>query len=93
MTTKRKKMDAELLGIEHEGIFPKDKPQIRWSFFFTNMGPDEMFNVVPQEVFPFIKDLGGKGSIYSKFMKDAIFVIHTPSLLAKLTICASSSKF
>lgn len=80
---KKKEMDAELLGIEHEGIFPQDKPQLRWSIF-SNMGPDEMFNVVSQEVFPFIKDLGGKGSIYSKFMKDAIFVIPTPSLLARV---------
>lgn len=80
---KKKEMDAELLGIEHEGIFPQDKPQLRWSIF-SNMGPDEMFNVVSQEVFPFIKDLGGKGSIYSKFMKDAIFVIPTSSLLARV---------
>lgn len=80
---KKKEMDAELLGIEHEGIFPQDKPQLRWSIF-SNMGPDEMFNVVSQEVFPFIKDLGGKGSVYSKFMKDAIFVIPTPSLLARV---------
>lgn len=80
---KKKEMDAELLGIEHEGIFPQDKPQLRWSIF-SNMGPDEMFNVVSQEVFPFIKGLGGKGSVYSKFMKDAIFVIPTPSLLARV---------
>ncbi|TMU82183.1 SAM-dependent DNA methyltransferase [Bacillus sp. BHET2] len=80
---KKKEMDAELLGIDHEGIFPQDKPQFRWSIF-SNMGPDEMFIVVSQEVFPFIKDLGGKGSVYSKFMKDAIFVIPTPSLLARV---------
>ncbi|WP_428910701.1 type I restriction-modification system subunit M [Niallia sp. Krafla_26] len=80
---KKKEMDAELLGLDFEGIFPKDKPQLRWSIF-SNMGPDEMFNVVSQEVFPFIKDLGEKGSVYSKFMKDAIFVIPTPSLLARV---------
>ncbi|MBT2642870.1 SAM-dependent DNA methyltransferase [Bacillus sp. ISL-41] len=80
---KKKEMDAELLGIEHEGIFPQDKPQLRWSIF-SNMGPDEMFKVVSQEVFPFIKGLGGKGTVYSKFMKDAIFVIPTPSLLARV---------
>ncbi|MGD6779973.1 type I restriction-modification system subunit M [Sutcliffiella horikoshii] len=80
---KKKEMDAELLGIDHEGIFPEDKPQLRWSIF-SNMGPDEMFNVVSQEVFPFIKNLGGKGSIYSKFMKDAVFVMPTSSLLARV---------
>ena len=80
---KQKEMDAELLGLEYEGIFPEDKPRIRWSIF-SNMGPDEMFKVVSEEVFPFIKELGGKKSVYSKFMKDAIFVIPTPSLLARV---------
>lgn len=80
---KKKEADAELLGLEFEGIFPKDKPQLRWSIF-SNMGAEEMFEVVTQEVFPFIKDLGGKESIYSRFMKDAIFVIPTPSLLARV---------
>ncbi|MGE7907532.1 type I restriction-modification system subunit M [Peribacillus sp. NPDC094092] len=80
---KKKEMDAELLGLDFEGIFPKDKPQLRWSIF-SNMGPDEMFKVVTEEVFPFIKDLGGNESVYSKFMKDAIFVIPTPSLLARV---------
>lgn len=80
---KQKEMDAELLGLDYEGIFPEDKPRIRWSIF-SNMGPDEMFKVVSEEVFPFIKDLGGKKSVYSKFMKDATFVIPTPSLLARV---------
>jgi len=80
---KKKEMDAELLGLDFEGIFPQDKPQLRWSIF-SNMGPDEMFEVVRDEVFPFIKNLGEKGSIYSKFMKDAIFVIPTASLLSRV---------
>ncbi|MED4006076.1 class I SAM-dependent DNA methyltransferase [Priestia aryabhattai] len=80
---KKKEADAELLGLEFEGVFPKDKPQLRWSIF-SNMGPDEMFKVVTREVFPFIKDLGGKESVYSKFMEDAIFVIPTPALLARV---------
>lgn len=29
--------DAEFLGISYEGIFPKDKPEYRWSTF-KNMG-------------------------------------------------------
>ncbi|MFK7681312.1 N-6 DNA methylase [Bacillus sp. Wb] len=80
---KKKEADAELLGLEFEGSFPKDKPQLRWSIF-ANMGSEEMFEVVTKEVFPFIKGLGGKESNYSKFMKDAIFVIPTPSLLARV---------
>lgn len=79
----QKEKDNELLGLEYEGIFPKDKPQLRWSNF-ANMGPDEMFNVVSQEVFPFIKTMGGKDSAYAKYLKDAVFVIPTPSLLARV---------
>jgi type I restriction enzyme M protein len=80
---KKKEMDAELLGLDFEGIFPKEKPHLRWSIF-SNMGPDELFKVVTEEVFPFIKGLGGKQSVYSKFMNDAIFVIPTASLLARV---------
>ncbi|WP_025118633.1 class I SAM-dependent DNA methyltransferase [Bacillus sp. H1m] len=80
---KKKESDAELLGLDFEGIFPKNQPQLRWSIF-SNMGSDEMFKVVTEEVFPFIKDLGSKQSVYSKFMKDAIFVIPTPALLARV---------
>lgn len=80
---KKRELEAGLFDLKYEGIFPEDKPQLRWSIF-SNLGPDEMFEVVSQEVFPFIKDLGDKTSTYSKFMKDAIFVIPTPSLLARV---------
>ncbi|MGC4376657.1 class I SAM-dependent DNA methyltransferase [Fictibacillus sp. Mic-4] len=80
---KKKEADAELLGLPFDGIFPKDQPELRWSIF-SNMGPDEMYKVVSEQVFPFIKGLGGKQSTYAKFMKDAIFVIPTPSLLARV---------
>lgn len=80
---KKKEMEAELFDIEYKGTFPEDKPYLRWSVF-SHMGPDEMFEVVAQEVFPFIKGLGNKASIYSKFMKDAVFVIPTPSLLTRV---------
>lgn len=80
---KEKEMDAELLGLPYEGLFPNDKPQLRWSIF-SNMGPEQMYEVITKEAFPFIKQMGGKESVYSKFMKDAIFVIPTPSLLARV---------
>lgn len=79
----KQEKDAELLGIEHESLFSADKPELRWSNF-SNMGPDEMFQVVSLGVFPFIKSMGGKDSAYAKYLKDAIFVIPTPSLLARV---------
>src|SRR5690625_3884439 len=76
-------MDSELLGIPHKGIFPKDQPELRWTSF-SNMGPEEMFEVVSQKVFPFIKSMGEKDSAYANHLKDAIFVIPTPSLLSRV---------
>ena len=80
---KQKEKDAELLGLPHEGIFPKDQPELRWSTF-SQMGPEEMYHVVSQKVFPFIKSLGEKESSYSKYIKDATFLIPTPNLLSKV---------
>ncbi|MCW6109220.1 class I SAM-dependent DNA methyltransferase [Clostridium sporogenes] len=76
--------DAELLGIPFEGIFPSDKQYLRWSKF-KNIEAGEMYRIVSQEVFPFIKDIhGDKQSAYSKYMSDAMFKIPTPLMLSKI---------
>ncbi len=80
---KRGEKDSELLGTPYEGIFPKDQPELRWSTF-SQMGPEEMFEVVSQKVFPFIKGMGGDGSAYSEHIKDAVFVIPSPALLSRV---------
>jgi type I restriction enzyme M protein len=47
-----------------------------------------MFTTVKDEVFPFIKSLGatgdGEGTTYSRHMKDALFIIPTPRVLASV---------
>ena len=43
-----------------------------------------MYEVVSEEVFPFIKSMGDADSTYSAHMKDARFTIPTPGLLAKV---------
>ena len=48
------------------------------------MAPDEMFQVVGEHVFPFLRALGGDGSTYAVHMRDARFTIPTPALLAKV---------
>ncbi|WP_411953793.1 N-6 DNA methylase [Alkalibacillus sp. S2W] len=80
---KKREKDNQLLGIEEEGLFPKGKPQLRWSNF-SNMGSEEMYQVVSQEVFPFIKNIGGEESAYTKYLKDAVFIIPTASLLSRV---------
>ncbi|MDS1001992.1 class I SAM-dependent DNA methyltransferase [Clostridium sporogenes] len=76
--------DAGLLGIPFEGMFPSDKQYLRWSKF-KNEPAGEMYRIVSQEVFPFIKDIhGDEQSAYSKYMGDAMFKIPTPLMLAKI---------
>lgn len=79
-----KETDAQLIGIEYTPIFPKDKQHLRWSQF-KNLEAAQMYDIVVNEVFPFIKSLHPDGdSAYSKYMGDAIFKIPTPQLLSKI---------
>jgi type I restriction enzyme M protein len=68
-----------------EGSDPKSRPyeDLRWSRF-KNLAPAEMFTVVNDHVFPFLRTLGGDDSTYAHHMKDARFTIPTPALLAKV---------
>lgn len=68
-----------------EGKDPKKRPydDLRWSRF-KHFAAAEMYEVVNDHVFPFLRTLGGAESTYSKHMKDARFTIPTPSLLAKV---------
>ena len=44
-----------------------------------------MYQIMSDELFPFIKNLKGDGeSSYARFMRDAIFKIPTPNLLQKV---------
>ena len=43
-----------------------------------------MHKVVGEQVFPFLRELGGDGSTYSEHMKDARFTIPTPALLSRV---------
>jgi len=65
-------------------IFENGQDHLRWSRF-KDFDPERKFNVFKDEVFPFIKALNGRaGSSYTKFMKDAVFIIPTPTLLDKV---------
>ena len=71
-------------------IFPEGKDargrpyeDLRWSRF-KDSAPAEMYTLVGEHVFPFLRTLGGDGSTYAQHMKDARFTIPTPALLAKV---------
>lgn len=76
---------ANLLGGDIENpIFEEGQEHLRWSRF-KNDDPEEKFRVFKDEVFPMIKGMNGKaGSSYTKFMKDAVFIIPNPALLDKV---------
>lgn len=64
-------------------IFLPGQQHLRWSRF-KNEEPGVMFRIVQEEVFPFLRDLGGDGSTYSEHMRSARFAIPTPQLLARV---------
>ena len=68
--------DEERTGVPYENL--------RWHVF-KNFGADNMFKVVRQSVFEFIKHIGtGEESAYSRYMKSAIFLIPNARTLAKV---------
>lgn len=57
---------------------------LRWHVF-SQLSSENMFDMVRNNVFPFIKTLGqGSGSAYSRYMGDAVFLIQRPRPLQKL---------
>ncbi len=71
-------------------VFPEGKDargrtyaDLRWSRF-KHLAPAEMYTVVAEHAFPFLRTLGGDDSTYAHHMKDARFTIPTPGLLAKV---------
>ena len=57
---------------------------LRWSVF-KNLDTTQMFNLVRVDVFVFIKNLdSGKDSAFSRYMKDAIFMIPNERTLTRI---------
>jgi type I restriction enzyme M protein len=73
-----------------EPIFGDDQELLRWSRF-KETAPEKMFETVRDGVFPFIKSLkphgaveGEEDSTYTQHMKDALFMMPTPRVLANV---------
>lgn len=80
-----KETEASFLGVPYVGMFPENSLIYRWSKFKNLGSAEEMYNVVLNGVFPFIKNLHHDGdSAYAKYMGDAIFKIPTPAMLSKI---------
>ena len=82
-TDSRKAKESVMLGLPHQSIFEEDS-QLKWSVF-RDLPADQMYAVMQERVFPFIKHLhGDKDSAYARYMDDAIFKIPTPLMLDKV---------
>lgn len=80
-----KENEANFLGVPFESMFLGDCQKYRWSKFKNLGSAEEMYNVVSNGVFPFIKNLHQDGdSAYSRYMGDAIFKIPTAAMLSKI---------
>lgn len=80
-----KENEANFLNVPYEPMFPGDCQKYRWSKFKNLGSAEEMYDVVSNGVFPFIKNLHQDGdSAYSRYMGDAIFKIPTPAMLTKI---------
>ena len=73
-----------------EPVFSPGQDGLRWSRF-KETAPEQMFETVRDQVFPFIKSLGGGGeadgeggSTYTHHMKDALFMMPTARVLANV---------
>ncbi|MDZ7717750.1 MAG: class I SAM-dependent DNA methyltransferase [Balneolaceae bacterium] len=81
----REEKKAERTGepIENPTFGPDDE-HLRWHNL-KQLDPETLFERIRDEVFPFIKELGGKnGSTFRKHMEDAMFLFPKPSTLARV---------
>lgn len=74
---------ARATGTTESTLFGPDQQNFRWKNL-KDAEPAAMFDLVGQQVFPFLRALGGDGSTYSEHMKDARFTIPNPALLSRV---------
>ncbi|MEQ8524016.1 class I SAM-dependent DNA methyltransferase [Gracilimonas sp.] len=80
----RKERKAIRTGDDQEMIFAEDEEHLRWRNL-KQLDPDALFETVRDDVFPFMKKLGGKnGNTYRKHMEGAIFMFPKASTLARV---------
>ncbi|WP_394005055.1 N-6 DNA methylase [Luteimonas sp. WGS1318] len=84
-TVREKKANRLKRPIEHP-VFAPDQQHLRWSVFRQLGDPATLYSTIADEVFPFIKTMGGErgDSTYAAHMKDARFTIPSAALLAKV---------
>lgn len=93
----RKESKANLLNVKAEGLLFEEGnyvdlnlkievpfDNLRWSTF-KDFESVEMYLNIKDNVFPFIKSISnGKDTAFSRYMKDALFMVPTPRVLTKV---------
>lgn len=89
----RRAKEGAMLGLPYKSIFDGEVTigerkihgsQLKWSVF-RDFPAAQMYSIMQDYVFPFIKNLhGDKNSAYSKYMDDAIFKLPTALMLSKV---------
>ena len=77
----KRKEDSEWLKQPYASVFKGNK-QCRWSHF-RHLPGEEMLAHVRDNVFPFIKKMGGQEKDFARYMEDAVFIIPKASLLVE----------
>lgn len=72
----------ELFKKREKALTPRPKKELKWSFF-RSMPADQLLVHFRNNVFPHIKDLNDESSSFTKYMKNAVFIIQKPSLLVE----------
>ncbi len=80
-----REQDAERAGRrgrEYQPLFPKTEEgqKLRWTFW-SQLPAEKALKHMKEEVFPFLKNLGGKAGSFGEQMENAEFKINKPSLL------------
>ncbi len=89
----KRERDAEFTGEKYASRFSGkftipgteqkiDKQELRWSIF-KHKPADEMLFHVQSKVFPFLKELNGRTSPFTKHMANAVFIMPKASLLVE----------
>ena len=88
-----KAKECAMLGLPFTSIFADEVTvgerkingqQLKWSVFHDYPAA-QMYTIMQEDVFPFIKNLhADKNSAYAKYMDDAIFKLPTPLVLSKV---------
>lgn len=77
--TRHEKMAARTGESMHK-MFSADQQNLRWKNWSHKSG-DDMLKFVRDDVLPHLRDIGGTGTTFAEYMKDATLFIQKPSLL------------